>query len=512
MDGDDFFRARRNRGSETIKAGSFRAGPAAFGIPPAVLAQRRGSLSVTRYEEQLLANNRTSGGSPPAASPAIIAAGLFVFLFTGFFITFQSPAAEQTYQEPFYLGVAVDADPSKWGDLPKDGRFTIEGICGDLGSLGVNALWVSGFDGRRADRAQMGRWLECARNYDMKVAIQGSAMDYTMKKGVSVVEQETHLKLHAAPAWQEIAKRFKRHYSLLAYVPVEGITDSAEEGAGPTLQLLNQLAVMINELDPVHPVVALHDAKQPQVLELEAGIRKRSLKAQAAFIRPFAYSNDWDNESWKTEEAATNGLLELAQERVRTATTAGVPFWLVAQGFGSVLTQKWVGQWNHFRLPGKEEIAAQVWTAILAGAKGIIFESYQSSQEPADPEKARIEQWEVRTGLRALNGETTAAYTGLQDVLKALSRHLKIIGSFKPDGKIEALRPRVIARRFRAPQGKAYAVVLNQNLFTTVKLPPDTAIGLFTAQNGLRIAPGQGVLFQADDAGGWVPVTPCEVL
>ena len=129
-----------------------------------------------------------------------------------------------------------------------------------------------------------------------------------------------------------------------------------------------------------------------------------------------------------------------------------------------------------------------------------------------DSDKARLDEWETTTGLRTLHGETTSADEGFADIAAVLSRHLNLLGTFRADGKIITIKPHVIGRKFQAANGRAYAVVLNQDLLSTVKLPQVTALGFFAAQNGLRIAPGQGVLFRAHDGGEWVPMTPCEVL
>ena len=433
-----------------------------------------------------------------------------------FFLLILKPAptalAKETHHEPFYLGVSVEADPEAWGDLPKGGRFSIEGICQDLAAINMNAVWVTGFDGERANTAQMGRWLESARAHTMKVVLQGSAGDYAIKKGVSVIEQQTHLRQFVVPIWKGIAKRFRSHFALLAYVPVESISDAAEEGAEPTLRALDELGSVLGGIDVLNPVITNHDAKNLAVAQAEARIRRRSIKILAAHCFPFMRPHPWSEASWATQEAATQGMLDITVKQVRIASSVGVPMWLTGQAFGSVLTKKWVGQWEDAELPSKEQMHLQVWTAIIAGAKGFFASRYQSSREPSDPEQARVDDWEVATGLRTLEGEPTTAYEGLKEVAAVLSRHLSLLGELKTDGELVVLKPRIIGRRFKSRNGKQYAVVLNQNLESSARLPQKTALGSFSAQEGLRIPPGHGVLFQANDGGEWVPVTPCEIL
>lgn len=433
---------------------------------------------------------------------------LFLFLLN----STQPACADQGYHEPFYLGVSVEADPAAWGDLPRGGRFSIEGICQDLAALKVNAVWVTGFDGEKAGMAHMGRWLECARTHAIKVVLEGSGGDYAIKKGVSVIEQQTHVRLFVEPIWKEIARRFGRHFALLAYAPVESISDEVEEGAEPTLRTFDELGEALGSSDPLNPVITNHDAMQAAVVQAEARVRRGRMKVLAAHCYPFMQAQPYSRAAWTTDAAAAQGLLDAAKKLAKATDSVEVPLWLTGQAFGSILTKKWVGQWEDAALPGKNQIHLQVWTAILAGAKGFFASRYQSSREPDDPEKARIDEWEVITGMRTLQGEPTAAYEGLKEITAILSRHLMVLGELKPDGEIIVLKPKTAARRFKARNGKAYAVVLNQDLEASVKLPQKTALGSFASQEGLRIAPGHGALFQTNDGGEWVPLTPCEIL
>lgn len=426
----------------------------------------------------------------------------------------QIAAAANKHYEPFYLGVTVEADPAKTGQLPGEPRFNIEGICQDLAKIKANAVWVKGFDGRNAGLPQMGRWLECAHSLGMKVVLEGSGRNYSIEKGVSVAEQQIYLKGEVIPIWKEIAKRFGRHFGLLAYVPVEAIDDNAEEGAEPTIEALDQLAEAVNRVDPAHPVVTNHKARSVSVAETEARIRRRAMSVEAAQLYPFTYAHDWNDSTtaWNAIEAATQGMVDLTLKHAAIAQSIGARVWITGQAFGSVWTKKWVEERKNQWLPSEDEMHLQVWSAIIAGANGFFAHTYASVPEPANSDKARLDEWETITGMRTLQGGPTSAYEGFESIAAVLSRHLELLGDLRANGDIMTLKPLVIGRRFWASNGRGYAVVLNQSLLSTVKLPQQTALGIFAAQNGLRIAPGHGVLFRAHDDGQWVAMTPCELL
>lgn len=396
-------------------------------------------------------------------------------LLAGLALAALAPASTAAEPAPFYLGFMVGADPVGWGDLPgKDSKSGIEGILDDAARMGLNAIWVTGFDGNYAKEELIPLWLDGARARGLKVALQGSAPPYAIPKGDPEMAKLTREQV--LPTWRRLARRWGRHPALLAYSPVEEIGDNADEGSTPTLDLLAEVGRAVAQVDPRHPVTTTHIAMWYPVAEAETRIRKADLRVLVADLYVFTAVHDWTPEtsSWRTPEAATAGYLDWNKRYADLARSAKVPFWIVAQGFASDWTRRIGGKVEsrpNSRMPTTAEMSFQVWAAILSGTKGVVFFTYQSFREPGEEAKATLEEWETDVGLRTLRGEETTAFKGLAAVAARLKGRHDLVGRLVPAGDARA-EGDLMARRFTDPaDGSRYDVYLNRDLGRSRPVP-----------------------------------------
>lgn len=360
----------------------------------------------------------------------------------------------------FRLGVWVGADPYAWKHLPgKDSASTIRAICSELGTAGMNTVWVSGFDGWSAKPQLFATWLDAAREAGLGVVFQGSGGPYALKKGDPDLGR--HASDEVIPAYLEIARTHGGHPALLAYVPVEEIGDNVEHGEMPTVLALDQVARAVAAVDPVHPVITVHIAAWINVLRAEVKVRGSRLAIACADLYPFTHVHDWSHPSvsWKTDEEATAAVLSTVREHVALAATVQAPFWLFAQGFGSTWVRKGLGRRANMKMPTPAQIRFQVFAPLVAGARGVLFFSYYSTPEPPDEDRKNLAAWESNDGLVGFDGRPTSAYEELQTVARRLRPELARLGRIGPAGEpIESAM--VVGRLFTDPADGSRFVVL----------------------------------------------------
>lgn len=422
-----------------------------------------------------------------------------VLIFFAQLAAYSRPAAPPKSPAPFRLGIFVGADPVGWGDLPgKDTRSGIEGICADAAERGLNAVWVSGFDGNSAKEDLIGVWLGAAQKKGLKVVLQGSAPPYAIPKGDPKLAEIAREEV--APTWRRLAKRWGGHPALLAYSPVEEIGDNVEAGDTPTLDGLAAVGRAVAQVDKAHPVVTTHIAAWEAVAAAEARLRRENLGALVVDLYVFSRWHDWidpnSKTAWKTAEEGAQAYLDFNRRYAEMASLSGVPFWIIAQGFSSIWTRKIEGRVEsrpNTRAPTAAETRFQVWASILAGAKAVFFFTYQSFQEPSAESKATLEEWETNVGLRTLQGEETEALKELGSVGGQLKPSYALLGRLEPVGDAVS-EEGILVRRFKDPtNGRLYAVFLNRNLTETRPIPSQTLAhaGLPSAR---PLKPGDGRL------------------
>lgn len=400
---------------------------------------------------------------------------------------------------PFRLGVFVGADPVGWGDLPgKDSLSGIEGICADAAERGLNAVWVSGFDGNFAKEDLIGVWLGAAEKKGLKVVLQGSAPPYAIPKGDPKMGEIARKEV--APTWRRLAKRWGSHPALMAYSPVEEIGDNVEAGETPTLDGLAAVGRAVAQVDKAHPVVTTHIAAWEAVAAAEARLRRENLGALVVDLYVFSQWHDWidptSKTAWKSPEEGAQAYLDFNRRYAELASLSGVPFWIIAQGFSSIWTRKIEGRVEsrpNTRAPTAAETRFQVWASILSGAKAVFFFTYQSFQEPSADSKATLEEWETNVGLRTLKGEETEALKELGAVGRRLKVSYPLLGRLEPEADA-VTEGDILARRFKdSSNGRIYAVFINRHLAEARPVPPEL-LGRMGLASAKPLEPGDGRL------------------
>ncbi len=416
-------------------------------------------------------------------------------------ISMTAPSKE-TYP-PFYAGVWTGADPVKWGYLPgTSSESGIQDICADLHKNGFNAVWVSGFDGKYADVPLMQTWLDASKDHGLKTVLQGNGGNYAIQKDVVEPDMLQHLETEVIPSWRTAAKTVGEHPALLAYVPVEEITDDIENGDTSTLKALAKLGNSVEEVDPHHPVITVHIPSWFAIARAEVELRGKKTGVLVTSLYPFINISDWSdpNIPWKTPEEATHGFLESAWRYSTLGRTTQIPTWIMAQGFGSVIVRKKEGQRENHILPSPAQIRFQIWASIITGAKGIFFFTYHSFPELPDEIKERTTEWELDTGLYTLDGKATGTYQALAETIKRLNPYFDLIGRLQPDSDMGEVAHLLISRVFYDPKTQnRYVIFLNRNLAASQMLAHETKtpFGIFQADT-LVLYAGEGSIFKLD--------------
>lgn len=402
---------------------------------------------------------------------------------------------------PFYLGVWVGANPLRWGDLPgTEGEAGIQAICSDLAAHGMNALWVSGFDGWNAGMAQIPIWLETAQQYGLKVVIQGSGGPFTLQKDVPRPQMVRHLRNEVIPTWRSLAQQFGNHPALLAYAPAEEIGDKGEEGERHTLAALAQVGEVVEKVDSVHPVITIHSPSQIRAAEAEVKMRGRRLGVMVTSLYVFMHTqnrSDAKDMPWGTPDEATRGYLEWVSRYVNLGRSVGIPAWVIGQAYESRRVSRQFGERLTLRMPTEAEMRFQIWGAILNGAKGLFFFSYQSLQPPPPDVQAALEEWEIGTGMWTLKGDSTFAYEEAMEMAERLHSHLPLLGRLEMETNIFELDPLwILAARFRDPFDRnKYIILLNRDVTQPQALQGlTTKLGTF--KEGVALRAGDGAIFR----------------
>ncbi len=409
-------------------------------------------------------------------------------------------AGERDKTPPFYLGVLVGADPVRWGDLRgTEGEAGIQAICSDLKIQGMNAVWVSGFDGWNAGATQMPLWLDAARGNGLKVVFQGSGGSFALKTGVPRIQIVLHLRREVLSTWRSVAEQFGTHPALLAYVPVQEVLDNVERGEKHTLWALVRVAEVVSAIDAVHPVITVYNPSQEAVADAEIALRGKSMGAVVVTLHVFRYSQEWVDSQTPDQSPleATREYLDGVSRFVALGRSAGVPAWIIGQAHESVLFSRELGERPGARMPTKAEMSFQIWGAILNGAKGIFFFSYQSFQPPPLDAQGALDQWETSTGMWTLKGDPTTAYEGAMEMAGRLRPHLPLLGRLTMETKAIELDPSpILAARFRDSLDRTkYVVLLNRDVTQPHTLKElTTKLGKFTEP--VTLAPGDGAIFR----------------
>ncbi|MBI4613068.1 MAG: hypothetical protein HY720_05610 [Planctomycetes bacterium] len=419
--------------------------------------------------------------------------------------------------QPFFIGTFVGANVFEWGDLraAPGGPADLPGIVDDLADRGLNAVWVTGFDGGMyGDISLMRVWLDAAGRRGVKVVLQGSGVPYVIQRQGAEVADETlrAAREEVAPAWAAVARTYGRHPALLAYSPVEEIGDNVELGENQTLRALAEVARAVAEVDPLHPTTTIHIASWSNVAIEEARLRRDG----PGRIRVIVYDNypfshpipDWADVSDPALAAATPAeavsmYVEFLDRWVAIGRDANVPVWVMAQGHSSTWTRVLDGvpvTRALSRAPTEAEMRLQIWAAVLAGAKGIFFFQYHSSPRFPPEIEATLQEWEVGTGLRTLDGEATPSYEALAVIATSLKPHLDRIGRLEPDGGpamgVDRV-PGVLARGFRDPaNGTRWVVVLNRDIEAPRTIAAGAEVAGVRLAADLDLAPGDGTILE----------------
>ncbi len=300
--------------------------------------------------------------------------------------------------------------------------------------------------------------LDAANKNGIKVIVHLNEVNDFIAKG----KMEQAYPLYES--YSKLIETVKNHPAVIGYYIVDEPSNTAEE-----TERIAYVKHMLESLDPQHPCFSCLLGKYEPTL--------KEVDYQALVIDIYPVRPGWE-ESWQEYKIDLDRGFKNAGER---------PLWVILQAFGKK------GSWL---TPTPEQIEAQVWMALAAGAKGVIYFIYQSTTD---------KQGEWLIGLVDMDMKPVDKR---YDALKFLNAKLEKIAPIiltlkKANFSLPIFPANIIASRFQTEGGTKYLLLANKNTKEAVSMPwalggTDVATGSKLGSR-LDLRPGQGTLVKLPD-------------
>ncbi len=308
------------------------------------------------------------------------------------------------------------------------------------------------------------------------------------------------------------------------------------------VDILEATRAALAEKDPNRPALVVSMLRQTEAVA-------RRTKLPFLVSDPYPFFGPKSPNGPNTPAISRRYYLDATRRTVAMANETGKTPWMMPQIFSDPwgdwhYDAKWnavaePGAHSHWRMPTTGETRWQIWQAVGAGAKGVVFyvlfptpNPRRSAQDSKEMKGYRIQKpqpdWllfktetplNVGTGILRNDGSSTPQAETMGETFGALEPHRVLLGRLQSALPIAFADAPFRATTFRDPQdGKTYVVVVNDNtddtltgklrLLPTTKSVRDVISGatISTQTNAanlselvLKIEAGGGALLVLDD-------------
>jgi hypothetical protein len=253
------------------------------------------------------------------------------------------------------------------------------------------------------------------------------------------------------------------------------------------MDMLEATRAALAELDPNRPPLVVSMLRQTEAVA-------RRTKLPFLVSDPYPFFGDKSPNGPNTPAISRRYYLDATRRTVAMARETDKTPWMMPQIFSDPwgdwhYDAKWnavaePGAYYHWRMPTVGETRWQIWQAVGAGAKGVVFyvlfptpNPRRSGQDAKDMKGYRTlkpqPDWplfktetplNVGTGILRNDGSSTPQAETMGEVFGALGPHRALLGRLQSAPPIAFADAPFRATTFRDPQdGKTYVVVVNDN-------------------------------------------------